>query len=162
MTLSVEQVTAHIRNCTYMGGAERDLVRIKRTGEVFTPTPLVLEILDQLPQALFEDPTKTFCDPSCGDGQFLGEILIKKMQHGSTFEQALSTIYGVDIMSDNVLLAQEKLLCGYEKFRHIVDTNIVHANSLIYHYRFGQPETIGSTLVFENKLDTTANTAILS
>ena len=37
-------VIDHIRNRTYMGGVERNRLRVKSTGEVFTPTPLVREI----------------------------------------------------------------------------------------------------------------------
>jgi hypothetical protein len=119
-----------------MGGVEREASRVKDTGEVFTPTPLVQEILDQLPAELFTDHVKTFLDPSCGDGQFLGEVVIRKMENGSTFEQALSTTYGVDLMPDNVKLCQDRLLCGREDLRHIVEKNIVCADGLRYHYRF--------------------------
>lgn len=119
-----------------MSGVERDKLRTKATGEVFTPTLLVQEVLEQLPIEVFTDPEKTFLDNSCGDGQFLGEVLIKKMENGSTFEQALSTIYGVDLMPDNVKLCQDRLLCGREDLRHIVEQNIVCADALRYHYRF--------------------------
>jgi hypothetical protein len=119
-----------------MSGVEREQARVKATGEVFTPTPLVQEILTQLPEEVFTDTTKTFLDPTCGDGQFLGEVLIRKMENGSTFEQALSTVYGVDLMQDNVDLCRERLLCGREDLRHIVEKNIVCADALRYHYRF--------------------------
>ena len=119
-----------------MSGIEREQTRVKATGEVFTPTPLVQEMLDQLPIEHFLDSKKTVLDPSCGDGQFLGEVLIRKMENGSTFEQALSTIYGVDLMEDNVELCRERLLCGREDLRHIVEQNIVCADGLRYHYRF--------------------------
>lgn len=119
-----------------MSGIERDKLRVKATGEVFTPTELVQEILDQLPQDQFTNPTKTFLDPSCGDGQFLGEVLIRKMENGSTFEQALSTTYGVDLMQDNVDLCRERLLCGRDDLRHIVEQNIVCADALKYDYSF--------------------------
>ena len=131
-----------------MSGIDRDKLRVKETGEVFTPTPLVQKILDQLPESLFEDPTKTFCDPSCGDGQFLGEILIRKVENNIDFETALSTIYGVDIMQDNVALCRERLLCGREDLRHIVEKNIVCANSLEYKYLFGEKETFGGIGLF--------------
>lgn len=119
-----------------MSGVERDKARVKQTGECFTPTALVQEILAHLPDEQFSDPTKTFLDPSCGDGQFLSEVLIRKMEAGSTFEQALSTVYGVDIMSDNVALCRDRLLCGQEHLREIVERNIVCADALKYHYRF--------------------------
>jgi len=132
----LNEVIDHIRNRSYMSGVERDRVRVKATGEVFTPTPLVQEILDQLPHELFTDRNKTFLDNSCGDGQFLGEVLIRKIENGICFETALRTIYGVDLMSDNVELCRERLLCGQEHLRHIVEQNIVCADALRYHYRF--------------------------
>lgn len=140
---TLSEVIDHIRNRTYMSGVQRTQARIKATGEVFTPTPLVQEMLDQLPQELFTDPTKTFIDNSCGDGQFLGEVLIRKLQSlnkeeitDAEFEAALSTVYGVDIMQDNVDECRERLLCGREDLRHIVEQNIYQANSLEFSYEF--------------------------
>ena len=132
----LDNIIEHIRNRSYMSGIDRDKLRVKSTGEVFTPTDLVQEVLDEMKQEQFTDTTKTFLDPSCGDGQFLGEVLIRKMENGSTFEQALGTIYGVDLMSDNVELCRERLLCGRNDLRHIVEQNIVCADGLRYHYRF--------------------------
>ena len=119
-----------------MSGVQRTHARVKATGEVFTPTELVREMLEQIPIEQFQDPTKTFLDNSCGDGQFLGEVLIRKMANSATFEQALSTVYGVDLMPDNVDFCRERLLCGQEHLRHIVERNIVCADALKYHYRF--------------------------
>lgn len=130
------EIISHIRDREYMSGIERDKIRTKQTAEVFTPTALVRKILDQLPIDKFTDHAKTFIDNSCGDGQFLGEVLIRKMEHGATFEQALSTIYGVDLMQDNVDLCRDRMLCGREDLRHIVEKNIVCADALRYHYRF--------------------------
>jgi len=81
-----------------------------------------------------------------GDGQFLGEVLIRKMENGIDFESALSSIYGVDLMSDNIELCQERLLCGQEHLRHIVEKNIVCSNALEYNYAFGEVETFGNGL----------------
>ena len=119
-----------------MSGVARDQLRVRSTGEVFTPTELVQEILDKLPKTLFKDLNKTYIDNFCGDGQFLGEVLIRKVENGIDFEQALSTIYGVDLMQDNVDLCRERLLCGQEHLRPIVEKNIVCADALRYHYRF--------------------------
>ena len=134
--IMLEEIIKHARDRAYMSGLERDKNRVKSTGEIFTPTPLVQEILDQLPKDQFTDAEKTFLDPACGDGQFLSEVLIRKIENGSTFEEALSTIYGVDLMADNVKLCQDRLLCGQEQYRHIVEKNIVCADGLRYHYRF--------------------------
>lgn len=142
----LETYTSHLRDREYMSGADRDSVRVKSTGEVFTPTPLVQEILDQLDPELFRDPAKTFIDPSCGDGQFLSEVLIRKLQNGHDFAQALATIYGVDLMADNVRLTQDRLLCGHEELRAIVEQNIVNADALTYDYSFGRPVEFGNGL----------------
>lgn len=121
-----------------MSGVARTSSRVKQTGEHFTPTKLVTEILNKIPKSQFADPTKTFLDPSCGDGQFLVEVLIRKIRAGSTFEQALSTIYGVDLMPDNVKRCQNRLLAGNEQYRHIVEKNIVCANALTYDFSFSE------------------------
>ena len=134
--LTIDQYISHLRDREYMSGIERDQNRVRATGEVFTPTPLVNNILNDLPKELFTDTTKTFIDPACGDGQFLSEVLIRKLEQGHDFTQALSTIYGVDLMPDNVKLTQDRLLCGQEHLRHIVEKNIIRANALTYHYRF--------------------------
>ena len=119
-----------------MSGVEREKTRIKATSEVFTPTSGVGKILGKINKELFKDSTKTFLDNSCGDGQFLASVLHRKLQNGIDFETALATIYGVELMEDNVDLCRERLLCGREDLRHIVEQNIVCANALRYHYRF--------------------------
>ena len=147
--MELSNVIDHIRNHSYMSGVERNTLRVKETAEVFTPTLLVQRILNQLDPTTFIDTSKTVLDNSCGDGQFLGEVLIRKIENGSTFEQALSTIYGVDIMPDNVELCRERLLCGRNDLRHIVEQNIVCADSLEYNYLFGKPDTFGPNDLFE-------------
>ena len=136
--MTLVDVIKHARNREYMSGVERDRIRVKATGEVFTPTELVQEVLNGIDQDLFVDPAKTFLDNCAGDGQFLSEVLIRKMENSSTFEQALSTTYGVDLMQDNVDLCRERLLCGSTdpELIAIVENNIVCADALKYHYRF--------------------------
>ena len=130
------KIYKHLFDREYMSGVEREQTRVKATGEVFTPTTLVEDILDEMEPALFTDKEKTFLDPSVGDGQFLASVLYRKLQSGIEFETALSTVYGVDLMEDNVELCRERLLCGREDLRHIVEQNIVCADGLRYHYRF--------------------------
>ena len=153
----LKQILDHIRNRSYMSGVQRQYSRVKATGEIFTPTPLVQEILNKLPQEQFTDCNKSFLDPACGDGQFLGEVLIRKIENGSTFEQALSTIYGVDLMEDNVELCRERLLCGREDLRHIVEQNVVCADGLRYHYRFDNSHPYDdeqTEIIFESLFET--------
>jgi type I restriction-modification system DNA methylase subunit len=144
--MNLEGIIKHCRDRSYMSGIDRDSARTKATQEVFTPTPLVQSILDEFPPEMFNDPTKTFLDNSCGDGQFLSEALIRKIENGSTFEHALETIYGVDLMQDNVDLCRERLLCGREDLRHIVEKNIVCHDALTYDYSFGERATFGNGL----------------
>ena len=125
-----------------MSSIDRKKLRIKETAEVFTPTEDVIQILDNF-ESLFKDcfsnPTKTFCEPSCGDGQFLSEVVIRKMERsGCTLEQALSTTYGVELMEDNVKLCKERLAGPNptQEILDILDRNIVCADALKYHYRF--------------------------
>jgi hypothetical protein len=135
----LKDVISHVRDRNYLSKIDRDYVRVKATGEVFTPLNVITKKLNDLEShdpTIFKDITKTFLEPSCGDGNFLSEVLIRKIENGSTFEQALSTIYGVDLMPDNVKLCQDRLLCGREDLRHIVEQNIVCADALRYHYRF--------------------------
>jgi type I restriction-modification system DNA methylase subunit len=134
-----------------MSGIERDKLRIKQNAEVFTPTGLVQEMLDQLSQAEFADSTATFCDPSCGDGQFLSEVVIRKLENGSTLEQALSTTYGVELMRDNVELCRDRLLCGEEHLRHIVTRNIVCHDALTYDYSFNGTDYTDAELAANEK-----------
>ena len=42
--------------------------------EVFTPPEVANQMIDMLPQELFEDPNTTFLDPCCKSGVFLREI----------------------------------------------------------------------------------------
>lgn len=133
----------HVRGREYMSGVERDKLRIKQTAEVFTPTPLVQEILNKLEKedpTLFSDPTKTFLDNSCGDGQFLSEVIIRKIERsGCTLEQALSTTYGIEFMEDNVVECVRRL-AGPEPTIEIMDIlsrNIVCCDALKYDYSFG-------------------------
>ena len=125
-----------------MSGVERDKLRIKQTAEVFTPTPLVQEMLDKLEEqdpTLFLDSTKTFLDNSCGDGQFLSEVVIRKMERsGCTLEQALSTTHGVDLMEDNVIECRKRLAGPNPtpEILEIVTKNIVCHDALTYDYSF--------------------------
>ena len=131
-----DYILNHINNREYMSDIDRDRSRILSTAEVFTPTETVNKMLDKVDPVIFTDSTKIVLDQSAGDGQFLGQILIRRIQNDMDFEQALSTIYGVDLMQDNVDLCRERLLCGRHDLQHIVDKNIVCADSLRYHYRF--------------------------
>ena len=162
----MKKLIQHLRDRVYMSGVERDKQRVKATGEVFTPTPLVQEMLDNLPQSVFKDKAKTFLDPTCGDGQFLSEVIIRKVKHGSTHKEALQTTYGADLMIDNCIACIKRLYMtdhvktlegdaipkdwqrkgvtavfkvpGFDN-----PVNIVCADGLRYDYSFGQRKKLG-------------------
>lgn len=88
--------------------------RVKDIGEVFTPEKTVDFMLDQ-PEISekVNSLTATFLEPSAGEGAFLVELLRRKLrvaerQSNSTAEMqnnfllALSTLYGIELMEDNV------------------------------------------------------------
>ena len=118
----------------------------KLRGGYYTPQA----ITDFICKWAITKATQKVLEPSCGDGNFLSEVLIRKIEQGSTFEQALSTIYGVDLMIDNVDLCRERLLCGREDLRHIVEQNIYQADSTKFSYRFEPMST--TRQLRENKL----------
>ena len=96
----------------YMSGVDRMSDRVKATGEVFTPTSLVIEIMQKIVEADPEVfvPGKLVIDPACGDGQFLVPVKwYKVLHHGMSEEDALKDIYGIDIMQDNVDLCLARL-----------------------------------------------------
>jgi hypothetical protein len=126
-----------------MSGVERDKDRVRSTGEVFTPTSLVMEYVNWLDKTYpdaFADINNTFGDNSCGDAQFLGEILIKKLEKVAVndyvtdeqFKDALSSIHGIDFQISNVDRARLRLLCGRteSKFVNIVEQNIIYGDGL--------------------------------
>ena len=138
----------HARNFNYMSGVERDRLRQKETAEVFTPTYFVQQLLDEEEinsPDMFTDENKTYMDNSCGDGQILSEVVIRKMERSNcTLEQALSTTYGVDLMEDNVKLCKERLAGPNptQEILDILDKNIVCHDALTYDYSFGEPVNI--------------------
>ena len=132
----------HCRERVYMSGIERDTLRVKATSEVFTKTEDVQICLDEFEESIWLNVNQKFIDPSCGDGQFLSEVVIRKMERsGCTLEQALSTTYGVELMEDNAKLCKERLAGPNptQEILDILDKNIVCADALKYDYSFGEP-----------------------
>ena len=92
--MDLSKYISHCRDREYMSGVERDKLRIKFTSEIFTKTKDVIILLDELDDRVWLDLNKKFIDPSCGDGQFLSEVVIRKMERSNcTLEKALSTTW---------------------------------------------------------------------
>ena len=104
----------------YMSGVDRESERVKATGEVYTPTDLVIEMLQTMDIEDFA-PGKTTLDPACGDGQLLVPVKwLKVFHYNMSEEDAVKDLYGVDIMRDNVDLCKRRLGGG----------NIIMGNTL--------------------------------
>jgi len=77
--------------------------------EVFTPKWLVKDMCDMLERENPEDdvfsPWHSFLEPTCGDGNFIVEILRRKFQRcvmRQDYTTALKSVYGLDIQADNI------------------------------------------------------------
>lgn len=109
-----------------MNGQIKSKQRIRDHGEVFTAEREVKAMCD-----LVRDETERidsrFLEPACGDGNFLAEILSRKLssvrkKYGkspSDYEKnavlAASSIYGVDILQDNVIACRERMFGIWDK-----------------------------------------------
>ena len=119
----------------------KDLIKSKERvvdfGEVFTPNWVVEKMLDLLPDRGINDVWKVtesqnqilFLEPACGEGAFLIEILTRKLAkidrdcdsnciNTKIWKSiiALSSIYGIELLEDNVHTCKEKLLQMYYKY----------------------------------------------
>ena len=110
--------------------------RVRKLGEVFTRTQEVNAMLDLLPQITIE---MTFLEPTCGNGQFVVEILKRKFDLCKTkkdFIAAIKSVYAIDIMADNIEECKTRVKELYKSYGQnknidfILDTQIFQGNSL--------------------------------
>lgn len=97
---------------------EKRIERHSITQEDFTPIQIVEQMLNNLPITAFTDFNKKVLDTSCGIGNFLVEVLTRRLANTNTIEKgikAVSTIYGVELMADNVEQCREKLYSVFIK-----------------------------------------------
>src|SRR5579863_10165885 len=107
---------------------ERQVVSRKRVtdhGEVYTAKREVNSMLDLVKQETTRIDSR-FLEPACGTGNFLTEILERKLRvvekrYGKSrleYERyailAVSSIYGIDILADNVRDCRQRLLDIFE------------------------------------------------
>lgn len=97
--------------------------RVKDAGEVFTPRWVVRDMLDldEIKDMSFELDT-TFLEPACGNGNFIIQILLRKMTSVSkeAFDidvaRSVASIYGVDIAEDNVKETRARMMNAIKYF----------------------------------------------
>lgn len=104
--------------------------RVTDHGEVFTAEREVNAMLDLVKQET-ERIDSRFLEPACGDGNFLDEILKRKLQivdqryakSQTEWERygiiAVSSIYGVDILEDNTHECQERLFQLFNRLYYL-------------------------------------------
>jgi hypothetical protein len=107
--------------------------RKKQTAEVFTPQSLVNEMMDKLSfyaKNPFKKKSKTFLDPACGNGNFLINVLKRKMKNGISGLDSLKSIYGADLMPDNIIECHLRLLQFIASQNETITRN--HCETVIY------------------------------
>ena len=119
-----EPIKDRVNEHGYMSGVNRMSDRVKKTGEVFTPTDIVIKMIEKSGIDKY-GPGKIVLDPACGDGQMLVTAKWLKILHfGMTEKYALNELYGVDIMRDNVDLCKKRLGGGNVYMGDFLNPNI--------------------------------------
>jgi len=147
--------------------ASEELVKSKQRvadhGEVFTPSWMVEDMLD-LVKSESERIDSRFLEPACGSGNFLRAVLTRKLRAVDTrykkseFERrhyallALTSIYGIELLADNVEECRKNLLDIFIEFLGATDTkvfsdaaanilraNIIHGDALTLLTAAGDP-----------------------
>ena len=144
--------------------------RVAEHGEVYTAKGEVNAMLDLVKQETDRIDSR-FLEPACGTGNFLIEIMERKLTEVANrysksqieYERytviAVSSIYGIDILEDNVESCRERLweifLARYralfkdkvkeaclKSVRFILELNIVHGDALTLQTMSMPPESI--------------------
>lgn len=151
--------------------------RVADHGEVFTAEREVKAMCDLVQDECLRIDSR-FLEPACGDGNFLAEILSRKLdvvfnrykKSPYDYEKnallALGSLYGVELQLDNVLCCRNRLLKLWEKkynkavkkkernsdviesAQYILDKNIICGNALSLHCVDEKQEDIDEPIVF--------------
>jgi hypothetical protein len=139
--------------------------RVADHGEVFTPAWMVEAMLD-LVKGESERIDSRFLEPACGDGNFLVQILQRKLaavetKYGkSDFERrhyallALMCVYGIELLTDNIADCRANLLAIFAEYLklapsddlcraafYVLSQNLVHGDALTMRSPDGRPIT---------------------
>ena len=117
--------------------------RVRDRQEVFTPMDLCFRMVKDISEEKLRDPSTTYLDNSCGDGNFLVALFtVLTQEYGHLPDQVLDTqIFGVDLMPDNIAEAKRRL--GLTPDRAGWDHIVCH-DALTYDYSFGPPQSQSS------------------
>ena len=91
---------------------EERRARHSKYQEDFTPDEVVKALYDGSGEELFNDFSKTLCDPCCGVGYILLPAIKERLSKCKTpkdIYEALETIYGVDIVVENVIECRKNI-----------------------------------------------------
>jgi hypothetical protein len=139
--------------------------RVAAHGEVFTPAWMVKAMLDLVKEET-ERLDSRFLEPACGSGNFLVQILRRKLTAveikyaKSDFERqhyallALMSIYGIELLPDNIAECRANLLeilaeylnvdesCElYRAAYYVLSQNLIHGDALTMQAHTGMPIT---------------------
>lgn len=118
--------------------------RVRDFGEVYTPERIVKDMCNLVPADTWTIES-TFLEPCCGNGNFLAEILKRKLdmcRNEKDGLKALASIVGIDILADNCEESRKRMMTLFlEKFPEanevtvllavgILQNNIICGNSL--------------------------------
>lgn len=146
----------------------RSRKRVQEHGEVFTNEREVNAMLDMIKQET-ERIESRFLEPACGNGNFLAEVLRRKLavvsqQYKKTPDDymrytfvAVSSLYGVEILADNAAECRERLYgiveekvkrdiknpdaLFLEAIRYLLEKNILCGDALTLKDANGEPIT---------------------
>ena len=118
--------------------------RVRAHGEVFTAEREVKAMCDLVKEET-ERIDARFLEPACGDGNFLAEILHRKLavcgkRYGGSVSDwekfsflAITSLYGIDILADNVSACRERLF-GIWRECYLVDYAKPFHGCIFAHY----------------------------
>jgi hypothetical protein len=138
--------------------------RVAEHGEVFTNEREVNAMLDLVKQET-ERIESRFLEPACGNGNFLAEVLRRKLyvvDHRYSKSQieweryaviAISSIYGVDILEDNAQECRERLFRIFdERYSTLFKDNCKEECRRSIKFLFSRNILWGDALDFTNPL----------
>lgn len=141
----------------------RSRQRVADHGEVFTPAWMVEAMLDLVKEET-ERIDSRFLEPACGSGNFLVQVLRRKLASvelkfgTSDFEKGhyalfgLMCIYGIELLNDNIAECRDILLGTFAEYltldesddlyraaAYVLSQNIVHGDARTMRTELGEP-----------------------